>query len=440
MTDDSGAVPGDLQNVRGAVYFPRKDWNAYQLWANYEDAVVERDLGYAASLGLNSLRVWTSYEYWRENGPAFFSRVEHFLATCERRGIRPLMVLFEAPPKDPPTEENLRATDPANGFGVHSPSRPEIIRKRNWKGYARSPIHFARRWAEKYGEDDRVLATEIMNEPGKVRPRRDFVFDALAEVREAAPDATLTMGTKDVYFSRLYDRDGDLDVYQFHMNLPLNPRVAEEYVADQHERAAEGDGDGAKKPIWCTEWQRTLEEPPVRFAPNLASLAPTIQEAHEAGTIDGNFFWALMLKPAYLREPRKKGRINGLFHPDGSVYSTADARALAAGTPAVDALDVAEYRALPADWNAHPFPYPSLSGVSGAADGASGAGALSASDAPDANAKGTADRTSRDAAKSDRTASAVRSDDALAAVPPEVEQSLVDRIRAALKFDLERDP
>jgi hypothetical protein len=309
-----------LRNVRGAVYLPQKDWNAYQMWANYRESVAERDLGYAATLGLNSLRAFASYEYWQEDGPAFFAHVEHFLSTCEARDIRPIVVLFEAPPKAPPTEENLHATDPENAFGVHSPSRPEVIRPRNWTGYPRSPIHFARRWAQEYGEDDRLLATEIMNEPGKVQPRRDFVLDALREVRTAAPDATLTMGTKDVRFARYYD-DPDalgglrgLDAYQFHMNLPRNPS---------------------------------------RFAPNLASLAPTIRGARTTGPLDGDFFWSLMFRPAYLQIPRQRGRVNGLFHRDGAVYSRTDAEAIAGRQ-----LDVDGRHALPASWDAHSFPYP----------------------------------------------------------------------------------
>ncbi|NHN58738.1 MULTISPECIES: cellulase family glycosylhydrolase [Halorussus] len=357
----------DLRGVSGAVYLPQKDWNAYQMWADYRNDVVERDLGYASGIGLNSLRVLASYEYWREDGPSFFAHVEHFLTACEARDIRPLVVLFEAPPEDPPSEENLRATDPKRAFGVHSPSRPEILQPRNWKGYDRSPIHFARRWAQEYAGDGRLLATEIMNEPGDVQPRRDFVTDALRTVRTAAPDAPLTMGTRDVRYARYYDCEAlddlpGLDAYQFHMNLPKRPAEAYEYVTEQRAladeiaaeaRAERSDSSESHVPLWCTEWQRTLEEPPSRFAPNLASLAPTVRKAHAEGKIDGDYFWSLMLRPAYLRRPREKGRVNGLFHADGAVYSRADAEVLA-GRP----LAVPDRHALPASWNAHRFPYP----------------------------------------------------------------------------------
>ncbi|WP_137286862.1 glycoside hydrolase 5 family protein [Halorussus salinisoli] len=435
----------DLRGIRGAVYIPQDDWNAYQTWANYRNSVVERDLGYATKIGLNSLRVFASYEFWREDGPEFFAHVEHFLTTCESRGIRPLVVLFEAPPEAPPTEQNLHATDPENAFGVHSPSRPEVLQPRNWTGYDRSPIHFARRWAQEYATDDRLLATEIMNEPGTVQPRRDFVTDALRTVREAAPDATLTMGTRDVRFAELYDREvlddlAGLDAYQFHMNLPRNPESARQYVADQRaladEIAGKDHGEAEhRKPLWCTEWQRTLEEPPSRFAPNLASLAPTIREAHDAELIDGDFFWSLMLRPAYLREPREKGRINGLFHSDGAVYSRLDAEVIA-GRP----LELTGRHELPTSWRGHRFPYPEpvADGVTDPADAAYSDGSARSDDEPRSDAKTRSDALTRAEGSDDRDgAETTKSNSDGTESFRDLRESLAERIRRT--FGLKSD-
>lgn len=330
-------------NVNGAMYIPSKDWNAYQMWANYNIEVVERDLDLAASLGLDSLRVLASYECWREDGASFFAQIEHFLSKCYERNIRPVIVLFEAPPKNEPTEENRTTTDPAEAFGVHSPSQRNVIQPRNWSGWAQSPLRFVRRWAEMYASDPRLLATEIMNEPGEVQPRQDFVKDMLAEVREHAPEATLTVGCKDVQYNHVYDEEDALDVHQFHMNLPLDRAAADDYLARAREHRQE-----TGKPLWCTEWQRTREEPSIRFLPNYKSLAPIIGDAHADGSIDGDFFWGLMLKPAYLQSPREDGRVNGLFHPDGTPFDASDRDALAR-----------KRRTYPDGWDDHPFPYPS---------------------------------------------------------------------------------
>lgn len=324
------------------MYFSSENWNAYQMWAHYDNRVVERELDMAASLGLDSLRVFGSYEQWVEDGPSFFAHVEHFLTQCDERGIRPVVALFEAQPKEEPTEHNLTTTDPSQAFAVHSPSRRDVLQPRNWSGYPRSPRHFTRRWAEEFAADPRLLATEIMNEPGDVQPRQDFVKDMLSEVRTHAPSATLTVGCKDLEFNLTYDEDDDLDVHQFHMNLPRDTTAAEEYL----ERAREHRNETGK-PLWCGEWQRTREEPPNRFLPNYRSLVPTLEAGHANRSIDGDFFWGLMLRPAYLRKPRKNGRVNGLFHRDGRPFDPEDFAALARYP-----------RSYPSDWDTHPFPYP----------------------------------------------------------------------------------
>jgi hypothetical protein len=321
---------------------PFAAWNAYQMWANYENRVIERELDMAASLGLDSLRVFGSYERWREDGSSFFAHVDHFLSECKKRGIDPVVILFEAQPKEEPTEHNLTTTDPAEAFAVHSPSRRDVIQPRNWSGYARSPLHFARRWGQEVASDSRLLATEIMNEPGDVQPRQDFVKEMLTEVRTHAPSATLTMGCKDLEYNLVYDEDDELDIHQFHMNLPSDRAAAEDYLqrAAEHRRETE-------KPLWCSEWQRTRTEPPSRFLPNYKSLVPLMQRAQGNDYIDGDFFWGLMLKPAYLKKPRRKGRINGVFHPDGRPFDPYDFAALARYP-----------RSYPSGWESHSFPYP----------------------------------------------------------------------------------
>jgi len=53
-----------------------------------------------------------------------------------------------------------------------------------------------------------------------------------------------------------------------------------------------------------------------------------------------------MVKKAYLPPQREKGTINGLFWPDGSVWSLKDARAIANDPK----LELVEKQALPLDF------------------------------------------------------------------------------------------
>jgi len=321
-----------LTDVHGAVYVPARAFNAYQCWAEYDPTIVERDVGFAASLSLNALRVFLSYERWREAPTALGESFDHLLATAASHSIRVLPILFESAGAEP-TPERLRDHDPATACAVRSPSHAVVRNPRH--GRVRGAVRrllggrstddwadaaaFVAWVADRYGDDDRVLALELMNEPGGWSRRVAFARAMLRTADRHRGDVPLTMGCKSLANNRAYD-DPELDVYQFHDNLPATATD----VATTLERAATVAAD-AGRPVWLTEWQRTLVDPPDTRRPDYASLAETIR----ASDVDGEFFWSLMVKPAYLPAARRAGRVNGVFHEDGAVWSRADLRALA---------------------------------------------------------------------------------------------------------------
>lgn len=182
-----------------------------------------------------------------------------------------------------------------------------------------SPRQYVQWFTNNYGHHDAVIALEIMNEPVGKPNCVDFCRAMLRAARDADPSVPLTMGSRELRFNKKWT-DPELDIYQFHHNLPVDTADMEQYLRRAEEFAAKRD-----KPIWLTEWQRTRNpEPPNKMLPNYSSLAETIYESD----IDGSHFWQLMLKPAYIDKPRKMGRLNGLVHADGAVYLADDARAI----------------------------------------------------------------------------------------------------------------
>lgn len=301
--------PSSLSDVRGAIYFPARAYNNYQMWANYDPGGTVRDLTFARELGLNALRVLLSYEFWRDNPEACRRYLDHFVAAAERRGVRVLPVLFESIGRRPV---------PANRSGetpLHSPDRSVLTDRSRWDG----PRRFVEWFVDRYAGRDALLAVEIMNEPGGWAPREAFCQAMLRAARGVDADVPLTMGSKSLEDNERYENPG-LDVYQFHYNIPP---TADDMREALHEAEAVSAESG--KPVWLTEWQRTRVEPPHRMLPNYASLASVIRKSD----IQGDFFWQLMLKPAYFVKQRNLGRVNGVFTEDGEVYSLDDARAIA---------------------------------------------------------------------------------------------------------------
>jgi hypothetical protein len=301
--------PRGLSDVRGAVYFPHRTFNHYQMWADYDRDVVARDLSFARALGLNALRVILSYPVWRTAPEAFRDRLDHFFRVAADRGLAVLPVLFESIGDDPRSESVTRDVP------IRSPGGRTLRDRGRWD----APRQFVRWATERYGDHDALLAVEIMNEPGELDRRVAFTREMLRAAREAHEAVPLTVGCRKLPFNDLYE-DAPLDVLQFHYNLPPTE-------ADMRERLRRAASFARRRdaPVWLTEWQRTRVEPPDKMRPHYASLADVVRESD----VDGDFFWQLMLNPAYNLGVRSKGRVNGLFTEDGGVYSLADARALA---------------------------------------------------------------------------------------------------------------
>lgn len=305
----SPGAPTELSNVRGAVYLPHRAFNHYQMWDRYAPVEIARDLTYASSLGLNALRVFVSYTVWRESPASFRDRFDHFLEVAAERGVGVLPVLFESIGTDP-TPSNVERNVP-----VRSPGGRVLRNPGRWD----RPREFVRWFSARYGAHEALLAVEIMNEPGGFDRRVAFTREMLHAAREGDETVPLTVGCRELRFNRQY-LDAPLDVLQFHHNLPPTA----DGMRRKLRRAADLSAD-LGRPVWLTEWQRTRVEPPDKMLPHYQSLARVVRESD----VDGDFFWQLMLNPAYNLEVRSKGRVNGLFNEDGSVYSLGDARALA---------------------------------------------------------------------------------------------------------------
>lgn len=346
MTDDDRP---DVTGLRGAVYVPARAFHAYQTWRDYDEADVERDLGYAASLNLTGLRMFLSYEFWLEDAAAHARRFDHLLGAAAERGLGIVPILFESAGREP-TRENLTDRDPLTAAAVRSPSHavvknqprgptsdgvPDVVRTLIGRDHRwDEPAAFVEWVMQEYGDDDRLVAIELMNEPGGWPQREAFARAMLRTADDHRGSVPLTMGSKSLENNRLYENP-PLDVHQFHYNNPPTPADMEATLAEARDLR---EGPGA--PVWLSEWQRTREEPPDVLLPNYASLAATIRD----GGIDGDFFWSLMVTPAYLPDQRTRGRLNGVFHEDGAVWSAADARAIADDPD----LDVQERLAWPA--------------------------------------------------------------------------------------------
>lgn len=84
----------DHARLRGANYFSLSP-NPLHFWRTYDRLRVEAELAAARRIGINSLRVFLSYEAFRIPGANYLENLEHLLSTCCQRGLVALVVVVD---------------------------------------------------------------------------------------------------------------------------------------------------------------------------------------------------------------------------------------------------------------------------------------------------------------------------------------------------------
>ena len=86
----------DFKWIKGANYTPSYASNDVVTWNDFDAEVVDRELGYAKKLGLNSVRTWLQYIVYEDNPKRFLENFETYLSLCDKHGIRAMPILFDS--------------------------------------------------------------------------------------------------------------------------------------------------------------------------------------------------------------------------------------------------------------------------------------------------------------------------------------------------------
>jgi len=191
----------------GSNYTPRSAINQLEMWqeATFDPQQIDQELGWAESLGMNTMRVFLHDLLWQQDAPGFQKRIDQFLTIAARHHIRPMFVLFDS------------CWDPLPQLGPQHPPVPGIHNS----GWVQSPgaaaladpVQYPRLKAYVRGvvgafaKDERILAWDVWNEPGseslglystEPKDKRARVLTLLPQVfewaREVHPTQPLTSG------------------------------------------------------------------------------------------------------------------------------------------------------------------------------------------------------------------------------------------------------
>lgn len=183
----------DYSWIRGANYVPSYARNDVQMWMDYDAEIIDRELGYAARLKLNSVRVFLQYAVYKHNPERFLEQYENFLSLCNKHDIRPMMVLFDSCFGAFPDLENYRDKDWMANPGQN------MIGPEYWPELEK----YVQDIVGAYRSDKRILIWDIMNEPmmtshSKTEKGREKILtflDHFADVvKENNPTQPTTIG------------------------------------------------------------------------------------------------------------------------------------------------------------------------------------------------------------------------------------------------------
>ena len=314
----------------GSNYIPDDAINQLEMWqaATFDPKEIDRELGWAQGLGMNTMRVFLHDLLWEQDPDGFKQRINTFLEIAARHHIRPIFVLFDScwdpNPKLGPQHPPIPGVH--NSGWVQSPGRAALTDPAQYprlKEYVQGVVGA-------FANDPRILAWDVWNEPdntngssyGKEEPKNkvELVLHLLPQVfawaRAENPTQPLTSGiwqgdwsTPQTLSPMARVQINESDIITFH-----SYSWPEEFEARVH------DLQQYHRPIICTEYM-------ARGVGSLFDTILPIAVREHVGAINWGFVkgktqtnlpWDSWQRPYVLEQPPVW--FHDIFYPDGKPY------------------------------------------------------------------------------------------------------------------------
>jgi len=172
--DRANAWYAELPWLVGCNYYPATAINQIDMWqaSTFDPVTIDKELALAASIGMNTLRVYLHDLVWADDEQGLYDRMDSFLEICGGHGIRPFFVFFDDChfPYPKLGVQPLPVHSVHNSGWVNSPARELALRFADGE---ETPEEFAwlkgyvKKTMQRFKDDDRVLMWELYNEPGR---------------------------------------------------------------------------------------------------------------------------------------------------------------------------------------------------------------------------------------------------------------------------------
>ncbi|MBX2924149.1 MAG: cellulase family glycosylhydrolase [Chitinophagaceae bacterium] len=317
----------------GCDFLPSTAINQLEMWQaeTFDTATINRELSWAASIGMNTVRVYLHDLLYQQDSTGFLQRMDAFLQIASRHGIKPLFVLFDSVWDPYPKPGKQRDPKPGvhNSGWVQNPGKEALLDSTQYPRLEQ----YTKAVVAKFANDDRVLGWDVWNEPENMNnehyrkmesPDKPKIVEGLLKqvfewARSVHPQQPLTAGLWDGDWSapeKLKSIETLMieqsDVISFH-----NYEDSTSFEKDIKDLQRYG------KPLLCTEYMARGNKS--TFQGSLPIAKRYHVAAYNWGLVDGKsqtkYAWDSW-KKAYKGEPPIW--FHDIFRKDGTPYIQAE--------------------------------------------------------------------------------------------------------------------
>ena len=276
------------------------------MWLDFDAATIDRELGFAEALGLNSIRVFIQYVVHEDDSESLLERFATLLDLAAAHGLSVMPVLFDdcwLP------EPFLGEQAPEPRPGRHNPywqSSPGTRRKR--LEHRPALRRYVEGFLRTFGRDERIVAWDLYNEPQTGDASVALVRDAFAWARAVGPLQPLTA----CWYGALLS---DVTSVHFYVSPTRDPEEAARTMES---------AQSYSRPVVVTE---------ALGRPNHGELDEILPFIADRGV--GWYLWELMIGADQTRyqwpgSPAEPEEVvfQGLLWPDGTPYCEDEAALL----------------------------------------------------------------------------------------------------------------
>lgn len=183
--------------VNGADFLPSTAINQLEMWQaeTFDPATIDKELGWAESIGFNTMRVYLHSIAWTEDPKGFKSRMDQYLTIANKHKIKTVFVFFD----DCWNKKGYAGKQPEPKTGIHNSGWVQDPGDPDSKDESKFPAleKYVTDVMTTFKTDDRIMFWDLYNEPGnsgKLTTSIPLVKNVLKWARAVDPIQPISIG------------------------------------------------------------------------------------------------------------------------------------------------------------------------------------------------------------------------------------------------------